>query len=92
MENSTNLRTIQNNISQKSFAAPYHFACYLPFKGKVYELDGLQKGPVLVAPIEEGKEWTSAACEEINYRIKALVKQHLQFHIFAVVPDVKEAV
>jgi ubiquitin carboxyl-terminal hydrolase L5 len=29
----------------------FHFVSYLPFQNKLYELDGIQKGPVLIGII-----------------------------------------
>lgn len=46
----------------------YHFISYLPFKGKVYELDGCQQGPILLG--EAGDDWIEVAKAAINERIQ----------------------
>ena len=47
----------------------YHFIAYVPFKGRVYELDGLQEGPILLGEITEGFDWVAVAKDAILKRI-----------------------
>ena len=70
----------------------YHFVSYLPFKKKVYELDGLQEGPVLVGSVDEGKEWLVVAREEIQKRMQEYEASEVHFNLLAIVSDRKEAV
>ena len=70
----------------------FHFVSYLPFKGKVYELDGLQKGPVLIGPIEEGKDWILVAKNEIQKRMQEYTTNEIHFNLLAIIADRKEAV
>ena len=42
----------------------FHFVSYLPFKGQLYELDGMQKGPISYGPVDEDN-WMQKAREEI---------------------------
>jgi len=48
----------------------FHFISFIPFRGKVYELDGLQKGPIVVGTYgEETRLWLEIANKVINERI-----------------------
>lgn len=47
----------------------YHFVCYLPVNGVLYELDGLRKDPIMHAAVEEGGDWVDTARETIQARI-----------------------
>ncbi|KRX04035.1 hypothetical protein PPERSA_12482 [Pseudocohnilembus persalinus] len=76
------------NDKQKGDA--YHFISYVPFKGKVYELDGLQKGPILIGDIKEGQNWIDIAKEEINGRIKKYSEQEVMFNLMAVIQDKRQ--
>ena len=51
----------------------YHFVAYVPFKGRVYELDGLQEGPILLGEITEDAHWIAVAREAILKRIAMYV-------------------
>lgn len=42
----------------------FHFVSYLPFKGQLYELDGLQAGPISYGPVTP-ENWLERAKEEI---------------------------
>lgn len=48
----------------------FHFVAYVPFKKQVYELDGIQKGPILLGEETNEKSWIDIAAEEINKRIR----------------------
>lgn len=39
----------------------YHFVSYVPQKNRLYELDGLQPGPILIGEYEQPKEWIELA-------------------------------
>lgn len=70
----------------------FHFVAYVPFQGKVYELDGLQKGPILIGDIvEEGNNsssvaWMSVARSAIQERMQAL-QGEIKFNLMAVIQD-----
>lgn len=42
---------------------------YVPFKNHLYELDGLQPGPIVIGKYENKEEWIELAKAEIQNRI-----------------------
>ena len=60
---------ISHDKKSKKEGEAFHFISYVPFKGKVYELDGLQEGPILIGDCTEDN-WINVAKEEINQRIQ----------------------
>jgi ubiquitin carboxyl-terminal hydrolase L5 len=48
----------------------YHFVCYLPVNGVLYELDGLRKDPIMHAAVDESGDWLNVARETIQARIE----------------------
>lgn len=53
----------------------FHFVGYVHHRGKVYELDGLKKGPVLIGEVPAGKPWADTARQEIQRRIEEYSKK-----------------
>lgn len=45
----------------------FHFISYIPFKGHVYELDGLQEGPIMLGSFKD--DWLLVAREAIMKRV-----------------------
>lgn len=64
----------------------FHFIAYIPFNGKLYELDGLQGGPIALADVDEDT-WLPIAREEINNRIARYEAKEVRFNLLAVVGD-----
>jgi ubiquitin carboxyl-terminal hydrolase L5 len=69
----------------------FHFVAYVPHRGSgtVYELDGLQLGPIAVGDIRDGNvdEWWKTAREAIQERMASAAQSHIKFNLMAVVPD-----
>mmetsp|Transcript_55625 Transcript_55625/g.161165 ORF Transcript_55625/g.161165 Transcript_55625/m.161165 type:complete len:373 (+) Transcript_55625:91-1209(+) len=73
----------------------FHFVSYICHEGKVYELDGLKKGPVLIGDAPPGDTaWAEKAREEVKRRIEAYAAKagagadssgELRFQLMAVV-------
>ena len=77
----------EDNISEG-----YHFIAYLPYKGRVWELDGLKHGPLECAELEDpqsnwvdavrpalsGKMAAYSAAGDIRFNLLALVKDNYQ--------------
>lgn len=73
LSNSDEIRKIHNSFSRpepfifkedkkaKKKADVYHFISYVPHKGSLYELDGLQPGPILIGNCEEKGQWIELA-------------------------------
>lgn len=95
LSNSEKIRTVHNSFAR---AEPfyfdskkkgtksddvYHFVSYVPFKGKLYELDGLQPGPILLGGLPEDGDWISLAKTEINKRIRLFEGHEIRFNLLA---------
>lgn len=65
----------------------FHFVSYVPLDGTVYELDGLQKGPIPVGTYtaSEPTTWLNVAREAIQERMSAGAE--IKFNLMAVIQD-----
>lgn len=66
----------------------YHFVSYVPHKGTLYELDGLQPGPISFGEVTE-ENWLTKAKEEIQKRIEKYSATEIRFNLLAVIDDKK---
>ena len=55
---------IEEEESPKGEGEAFHFISYVPVKGKLYELDGLQKGPICFGECTDDN-WLALAREQI---------------------------
>lgn len=67
----------------------FHFVSYLPFKGQLYELDGLQQGPIAYGPVTQDN-WLERAREEIQQRIQRYAQSEIRFNLLAVTGDKRD--
>ncbi|CAI5717685.1 hypothetical protein KXD40_006258 [Peronospora effusa] len=68
----------------------YHFVAFVPVNGKIYELDGLQEGPIClgdVPDIENRDSWLQVACPVIQKRIEKYAASELRFNLLALVQN-----
>ena len=71
----------------------FHFVAYVPVNGIVYELDGLQKGPMVVGAYDDNKndknrqDWLVQARAAIQERMAIAGEQHVKFNLMAVIQD-----
>uniref|UniRef100_A0A7S0YYI3 Ubiquitin carboxyl-terminal hydrolase n=1 Tax=Hemiselmis tepida TaxID=464990 RepID=A0A7S0YYI3_9CRYP len=95
MSNSELIRTMHN-----SFARPepfemtdrkagkdddvYHFTAYMPFGGSLWELDGLQEGPILLGACDDPSNWWKQVRPILNERIEKYSQNEIRFNLLAV--------
>ena len=65
----------------------FHFVAYIHFKNSIYEIDGLQKGPILIEENVKNDEWIKKVKPSIQNRLKLFVKSEIKFNLLALVPD-----
>lgn len=73
----------------------FHFVGYICHEGKVYELDGLKKGPILIGDAPDGDTaWAEKAREEVQRRIQTYAQEaeqsgsgELRFQLMAMVSN-----
>jgi ubiquitin carboxyl-terminal hydrolase L5 len=59
----------------------FHFVAYIHHNGRVYELDGLQEGPIVVADNIQENAWTNEALAEIQSRIQNYAADEIKFNL-----------
>ena len=67
----------------------FHFISYVPFNGQLYELDGLQKGPISYGACTDDN-WLALAREQIMKRIQRYETSEIRFNLLALVGAKKE--
>lgn len=65
----------------------FHFISYIPFEGRLYELDGLREGPVDLGVIPDGSDWISIVRPVIEKRMQQYSNDEIQFNLMAVVKN-----
>lgn len=67
----------------------FHFVAYVPKNGALYELDGLQRGPIKHGACGE-TDWLNRACPVIRERIEKYASSEIRFNLMALVRDRKD--
>jgi ubiquitin carboxyl-terminal hydrolase L5 len=65
----------------------YHFVAYIHFKDKVYEIDGLREGPILIVDNAKNNDWVDKVKPAIINRINLYASNEIKFNLLSVVPD-----
>lgn len=66
----------------------FHFIGYIPFEGRLYELDGLKEGPIDHGAIT-GDNWLETATPIIEKRMQRYSEGEIHFNLMAIVSDKK---
>ena len=64
----------------------FHFISFVPHKGTLYELDGLQAGPISHGECSEDT-WLALAREQIQQRIQNYAASEIRFNLLAIIGD-----
>lgn len=97
LSNSESIRAIHNSFARQqlfemeNLNAPkedaYHFVSYVPVGGRLWELDGLQSGPIDHGKLDEGGDWMDAARPVIQERMNKYSSSEVGFCLLAVCQD-----
>lgn len=98
ISNSEKIRTEHNKFSHpepfvftktkaKDGDDVFHFVSYIHFKNAIYEIDGLQQGPILIEDNVKNEEWIKKVKPSIQNRISLYSQSEIKFNLLALVPD-----
>ncbi|XP_065918001.1 ubiquitin carboxyl-terminal hydrolase isozyme L5-like [Dysidea avara] len=97
LTNADIIRKVHNSFARqqmfdfdKSFTSKdddvFHFVAFVPIKGRLYELDGLQEGPIDLGPCDQ-EDWLSVAKPLLDERMQSFSEGEIHFNLMAVVGD-----
>ena len=100
ISNSDLIRTTHNSFAQqepfeftqskpKKKSEIYHFVSYIHFNGKIYELDGMQEGPILHGECEES-EWIDRIKPILASRMDEYSGSEIRFNLLALVQNKRD--
>jgi len=100
LSNSDKIRDVHNSFARqqlfefesrddKKEEDAFHFIAYIPFKGRLYELDGLQEAPIDHGPIPKDTEWTDVARPIVQQRMQKYNEGEIHFSLMAVVSELR---
>ncbi|CAF1068662.1 unnamed protein product [Adineta ricciae] len=100
LSNSDKIRDVHNSFArqqlfemdsrdEKKDEDAFHFIAYVPFKGRLYELDGLQEAPIDHGSIPEGTEWTDVARPIVQQRMQKYSEGEIHFSLMAVISELR---
>jgi ubiquitin carboxyl-terminal hydrolase L5 len=62
----------------------YHFIAYVPFRGGVYEIDGLKDGPILIGDTTDSADWLAVAKPAIQARMNRYSASETHFALLSI--------
>jgi len=62
----------------------FHFISYVPYRGNLYELDGLQKGPIDLGPCTK-ENWLEKVRPEIQKRMDQYATEEIRFNLMGLI-------
>lgn len=103
LANSPLIRQVHNSFSRQTMLEfdnslagerdeASHFIAYVPINGRLYELDGLKRGPIDHGRLPDGlstDEWVQHAIPVIRKRMQRYASSELRFTLLAVISDRK---
>ncbi|XP_074598329.1 ubiquitin carboxy-terminal hydrolase L5 [Brevipalpus obovatus] len=100
LSNSVEIREVHNSFARQQMFVfesktpnkeedVFHFVAYIPFEGRLYELDGLKDGPIDLGAIPSDSDWTDVAKPMIEKRIQKYSEGEIHFNLLALISDRK---
>jgi len=79
----------KEGVDEDGVPEGYHFIAYLPFKGRVWELDGLKHSPLECAELEDPRtNWVDAIRPALSGKMAAyFAAGDVRFNLLALVKD-----
>ncbi|CAF2370569.1 unnamed protein product [Rotaria sp. Silwood2] len=100
LSNSEKIRFVHNSFArqqlfefesrdEKKEEDVFHFIAYIPFKGRLYELDGLKEAPIDHGAIPQDTEWTDIVRPIVRQRMEKYSEGEIHFSLMAVVSELR---
>lgn len=77
----------ESNGSAAEDEEGFHFCAYMPIGDRVWKLDGMDRFPQDMGPIEPGSDWLSIAQPALQGRMAQYAAGAIEFNLMAVVHD-----